>query len=485
MKTNLEKITINQSGNEKMKVFQYDPAFYKMLLALAVPIMLQNMLGSMLNLVDNVMVGGLGKEALAAVGIANQIFYIFAIILFGINAGLSVFIAQFWGKKALAEIRQAVGMGLIFCLLFGVAFMIMAIWIPERLISIFTSDRAVIALGVDFLKIVALSYPLTAVSMVYSVSLRSTEKPVFPLISSVVSLVLNTILNYLLVYGKFGFPKLGVKGSAIATIAARILEFILIFGMVYRMDLVVSCKWRDIQRINRRFVASIIKVAIPIIMNESLWVLGTSIFSVVYGRMGTDQYASYNMIQTLDKIAFVAILGLGNACAVLVGKQIGEGNKERAYIYGARSNFVAPIIGILIGMIIILIRNPVVSLYDVPVVVKEGAGTLMMIMGIFMFVRSMNFTNLMGVLRAGGDVRLVLALETIPLWVIAVPLTIFTGLYLHWPITVVYLLSLCEEVIKCIFGMVRFFTKKWIHDLVQTKETEIAEELVIAEYNVN
>jgi len=466
-------------SKENLGIFQYDKFFYKALLAIAIPVILQNLVGSMLNMVDSVMVGGLGKEPLAAVGIANQIFFIFALVLFGINASLSVFIAQFWGRKSMLEIKQAIGIGLIFSFMFSIVFMTLACWIPQTFIGIFTNDPVVIKLGADYLRIVAIGYPLTAISMVYSVGLRSIEKPVYPLISSVMSLLLNTILNYIFIYGKFGFPMLGVKGAAIATVIARILEVTLILTMVYRWNLAVSCKIKDVLRIERQFIMSIVKVAIPIISNESLWVLGTSAFAVVYGRMGTDELASYNIVQTLDKIAFVAILGLGNACAVLVGKQIGEGRKDKAYVYAARANVLAPFIGIAIGCIILLVKNPILSLYDVPEVVKDYAGILIGLTALITVIRSMNFTNLMGVLRAGGDANFVLALEALPLWLISVPLTVFCGLYLHLPLPLVFLISQSEEVIKCVLGYIRFFSKKWIRDIVPDKREVFIEELSV------
>ncbi len=468
---------IQKTEKEKLRILQFDPVFYKSLLVIAIPVILQNLVASMLNMVDSVMVGGLGKEPLAAVGIANQIFFIFAVVLFGINASLSIFISQFWGGKAYRQIKKTIGMGLIFSFLFSMAFTVMACLIPEMLIGIFTQDSEVIRLGSDYLRIVALGYPLTAISLVYSIGLRSIEKPVFPLASSVLSLLLNTILNYILIYGKFGFPMLGVEGAAIATVLARVLELALMLWMVYRWNLAVSCRIRDILNIKRHFIAPIVKVAIPIIANESLWVLGTSAFALVYGRMGTNQLASFNIIQTLDKLAFVAILGLGNACAVLVGKQIGEGRKDRAYIYGARSNLIAPIAGVFIGIMILCVKNPILSLYDVPPIVKEYAGTLMVLTALITTIRAINFTNLVGVLRAGGDAHFVLMLEAIPLWCISVPLAVYTGLFLHWPLPAVFLIAQSEEVIKCVAGLFRFFTKKWIHDLVSGRKEEYIEEI--------
>jgi len=452
--------------NNSEKIFGYDPPFYKQLAIIAIPIVVQNLVAAMLNMVDNVMVGGLGKESLAAVGIANQIFFIFVLVLFGINAGISVFIAQFWGRESYDDIKKATGMGLIFSFVFGISFMVLALLIPDKLISIFTTDKAVIELGVTYLKIVAFGYPLSAISMVYAVSMRATEKVNIPLISSVISLGLNTFLNYSLIYGNFGFPALGVSGAAIATVISRTLEIIIIVSIVYYKNMAVACKISDIKKITVKFVLSIFKISVPVLLNESLWVLGTSVFAVVYGRMGTDEIASFNIVQTLDRIAFVAVLGLGNACAVIVGKQIGAGRPDRAFTYAARSNFIAPFVGISIALLTIAVRYPVLSLYDVPIQVKDYASLMILISALSMPMRALNFTNLMGVMRAGGDAHFILALEAIPLWTVAVPLTIVGGLVAGFPIPLVYLLALSEELIKCILGIYRFLSKKWIRNLV-------------------
>lgn len=476
----IENISMDKNlSKDKNGIFEFDPFFYKSLIVIAIPIIIQNLIGSMLNMIDSVMVGGLGKESLAAVGIANQIFFIFALVLFGTNASLSIFISQYWGKKSVGDIKRTIGLGLIFSFFFSIVFMGAVFSVPEVFIGIFTTDKAVIRLGVDYIVIVALGYPLTAISMVYSVGLRSIEKASFPLVSSASSLVVNTVLNYALIYGKFGLPMLGVKGAAIATVIARILECLLIMGMVYRKDISVACRFKDILSLKRKFVFSIIRVAIPIIANESLWVLGTSAFAVVYGRMGTNEIAAFNILQTLDKISFVVTLGLGSACAVLIGKKIGEGQNDKAYIYGARSVIIAPIVGVVIGAILFLTRNTVLSLYDVSPVVKDLAGTIITLSACMMVVKSINFTNLMGVLRAGGDAHFVLVLEAIPLWFISVPLAIYTGLFLHWPLPYVFLVAQAEEIIKGTLGLFRFFTKKWIHNLVSHQNEFSIEELPV------
>ncbi|MHB8961580.1 MAG: MATE family efflux transporter [Saccharofermentanales bacterium] len=426
---------------------------------------MQNLVGALLNMVDNVMVGGLGETAMAAVGIGNQIFFIFAVVLFGITSGLSVFIAQFWGSGRVDDIRRAISLGLILCTAFSLAFTVVTLAAPEMLMSVFTNDTAVIRLGADYLSVVAFGYPLSAISMVYSVGLRSTEKPVLPLAASVLSLMLNTVLNYLLIYGNFGFPDMGVRGAALATVIARIAEIIMIVFMVYRWRMVVDCYLKDFLHLRRKFVLSILRLALPVIANESLWVLGVSVFSAVYGRMGTPELAAYNVVSTLERLSFVLVLGLGNGCAVIVGKILGEGDNPKAYLYAKRSITLAPLTGIVIGILMIAVRNPIIAMYDIQEIVKSYAASLILISALVFPIKSFNFTNMIGVLRAGGDTRFMLAIDTIPLWLAAVPLSIVTGLYLKWPLPYVYLIIFGEELLKAALGLWRFFSRKWMNNL--------------------
>lgn len=416
-------------------------------------------------MVDNVMVGGLGETAMAAVGIANQIFFIFAVVLFGITSGLSVFIAQFWGSGRTDDVRRSISLGLVLCTAFSLTFTAITLAVPEMLISIFTNDVAVIRLGADYLSVVAFGYPLSAISMVYSVGLRSTEKPVLPLAASVLSLLLNTVLNYLLIYGKYGFPDMGVRGAALATVIARVAEISMIIFMVYRWRMVAACYLKDFLHLHKKFVLSIFRLALPVIANESLWVLGVSVFSAVYGRMGTPELAAYNVVSTLEKLSFVLVMGLGNGCAVIVGKLLGEGDNGKAYLYAKRSIILAPLTGILIGAFMIAVRFPIIALYDVQDIVKSYAASLILISALVFPIKSFNFTNMIGVLRAGGDTRFMLAIDTVPLWLVAVPLSIVTGLYLGWPLPYVYMIIFAEELLKAILGLFRFSSKKWMNNL--------------------
>ncbi len=421
-------------------------------------------------MVDSVMVGGLGEAAMAAVGISNQIFFIFAVVLFGITSGLSVFIAQFWGSGRIRDVRRTVSLGLLLCTVFGLAFSAVTLAAPDTLMSLFTGDPEVIRLGRQYLSIVAFGYPLSAISMVYAVGLRSVEKPVLPLTASVFSLLLNTSLNYLLIYGKAGLPAMGVTGAGIATVIARIAEIALILLLVYSRRMAVACGPSDFAGLRRDFTLPVLRLTLPVIANESLWVTGVSTFTAVYGRMGTPEIAAYNVVSTLEKLSFVFVMGLGSGCAVIVGKLLGAGNNARAHLYAKWSITAAPLVGIVIGLVMLAVRHPVIGLYHVGDQVRNDAASLILISAVIFPVKALNYTNFLGVLRAGGDTRVALALDTLPLWLIAVPAAAFTGLSLGWPIPAVYAVAFSEELIKSGVGLWRFRSGKWINNLAAAHE---------------
>ncbi len=238
-----------------------------------------------------------------------------------------------------------------------------------------------------------------------------------------------------------------------------------IISIVYVKRLAVACHPADMRDISRGFVRSILKLALPVTLNESLWVLGVSVFSAVYGRMGTSELAAYNIVATLERLSFVAILGLGNACAVMVGKQIGEKNRKRAFYDSLRSLMIAPVLGLVITGILLLVRYPVVSLYDVSEKVSTYAVQLILLTALASPFKALNFTNFIGVLRAGGDTGFVLVLDVGPLILMAVPLAVYTGLVLGLPLPYVYAIALSEELVKTVSGLFRFFSKKWINDV--------------------
>ena len=448
----------------------HDRSYWSVLLTIGLPVALQNLFSSGLNLVDSVMVGRLGDTSLAAVGIANTVFFLMVVFMFGIGSGIAIFIAQYWGRKDIAGVRMTMAIGVSAGFIVSVFFMIITLLLPTQIMKIFTADKEVIRLGSDFLKIVAFSYPLAAISNVFYSGLRSVKKAALPLWVSAVSIVTNTVLNSLLIYGLAGFPKLGVRGSAIATVIARSLELLLIVSMVYLRKFPIAIRRSDFKAVRVPFLKEILRVTAPVMMNEGLWSLGISTYTVLFAKMGTVYVASYNILQTIDRLAFALTMGMASATAALVGHKIGEGKSRHAYLYAARTNIMGTLLGAFIGVLLFVKSNDIVNLFNVSYQVKENAVLLIRLFSILLPLKTFNLENLLGALRSGGDTRFAFLAEIIPLWFFAIPAAFLGGWKFAWAVPVVYLLTASDEIFKAVVGLKRFVSQKWINEMKSSQE---------------
>ena len=432
---------------------------------IALPITLQNLVLASLNLVDTIIIGGLGETAIAGVGLANQYFFLLNLLLFGVTSGAAIFTAQYWGNRDVKNIRRVLGLCIMTGGIGAFLFTIGGILFPNQILSIFSKDGDVILLGSRFLRIVSFSYIVTAFTFAYSFILRSTGNVKAPLAVSVTALGINTVLNYLLVYGYLGFPEMGVEGSATATVIARFVEFLLIIAIVYIRKYPVAATLKEMTDITASFVKQFFKVTLPVILNESMWALGVTLYAIVYARMGTDAIASTNISGTIEKIVWVVFLGFGNACAVMIGNKIGAGDKKEVVIYANRFAILGPAAALLAGIAMIFLSHFLLAPYNVSPAVMDYAQKNLIVFFLFMWAKVFNYINIVGILRSGGDTTFCLFLDTGGVWLVGVPLAFLGGLVFHLPIYWVYALVQIEEVIKLIIGIPRLVSKKWINNL--------------------
>ncbi len=444
----------------------HDKEFTGILIRVSIPIILQNLISSSLNLIDTMMIGAVGQTEIAAVGIANQIFFLLNLAFFGITSGASMFTAQFWGKKDIASIRKVLGLSLISSMIAASAFTILALGFPEFAMRIFSPDPEVIRVGSDYLRIVGISYLFTAGSYVYVSVLRSTENARPPLLVSAVSLSVNAVFNYLLIFGKGGFPVLGVKGAAIATLMARVLEVTLLLIIVYKKPCAASAKLHELVGFHKEFIIGFYKKALPVIFNESLWAWGMSAYMMVYARIGTGAAAAANITNTFDNMAMVFFYGLGNACAVSIGKLIGNSDEKRARLYAKRYIGISLVVGALVGLSMIGLSRPVLSIYNVDEATRYAAVFMITAVGIAKPVRAFNHMAVVGILRSGGDVRFTLIADSGCLWVVGVSMVSLTGLVIGLPIYYVYLFVIVEDLVKCALLSFRVKSGRWVKNII-------------------
>ena len=438
--------------------------FYKRLLQLAIPITLQNVIMSSLNLVDTVMIGQIGEIEVAAVGLANRYFFIVLLLFFALSSGTSIFTAQFWGKRDTQRIGVVMAIAALPCLALSLLFSAGGLLFPKEILSFFSKDALVVESGSAYLQIVVWSYIFTAISMLYAFVLRSIEEVKLPMYASIIALSLNTFLNYCLILGHFGFPAWGVKGAAVATLISRTIETVILLGGCYRKKS-PAMKLADFWRITPVLTRQFAKTSLPVMINEFSWVLGVTMYAVVYGRMGTAEIAAINIVGPVEQLSSSVFFGMASAAGTMIGNQIGAGREDLASRYAVRISVLAPLSAVGMGALLVLASPRIVSFFNVSVEVRELALKILFVLGAVLWIKMFNLISIVGILRAGGDTKFSMFLEMGVIWLLGVPLAFLGGFYWKMPVYWVFGLVCVEELVKMLLGIVRIRSKKWIHDL--------------------
>ena len=410
------------------------------------------------------MIGQLGETAIASLGLSNQIFFLLILFLFGISSGSAIFTAQYWGKGDLLNLRKVMGIGLTMAITVALFYTVLALLIPEKILSIYTTDQAVIELGSEYLRIVGVGYIFTAITLTFMSVLRSTQNVRLPMVITIIALTTNVILNYCLIFGNFGFPELGVRGAALGTTISRIFETCLMIFFAYRTRTAAAVKLHEL-KYSFSFFKKVLRTSLPAAINEVFWSLGITTYYAVYARIGTDAVAAVNINSTIENMTFVIFIGAANACAIMIGNEIGAGNENVAFDYGKRFLIICISLALLFGVFVILLRPYILSLYNIEQTSYEYAYKIQFIYAITMWLRVSNLILFIGILRSGGDTRYALMVEMGSIWLIGVPSALIGGFVLHWPVYYVYALVLSEELVKLMIVLPRFRSRKWIHNL--------------------
>lgn len=439
--------------------------FYRQMLKLALPIVLQNFISTFLNMIDTVMVGKLGETEIAAVGIANQYFLFFNMFLFGLSAGCSVFISQFWGKRDLQNIKRILGIGLGSSMAISLGFMVLGLLVPGKIMALFNNEPRVIQLGVGYLKIVLVSYLFTSITIIYNFSLRSIGITIQPMLISGLALICNAFFNYVFIFGKMGAPALGVAGAALATVIARVVEAIVLAVVVYKGKGALAASFKELSDISLEFVKKSYRTILPVILNDICWGLGTMVYAVVYGRMGTQAVAAVQICNTISNLFMVAIFGMSSAAAVMVGQSIGAGEYELSRDYARRFSILAIVLGVLLGLLLAAVSPWVLNMFNLSMLARYYSQIILYIISVVFFIRIFDIILIVGILRGGGDARQALLIEGFTMWFIGVPLTILGAFVFKLPVYIVYSLALLEEIVKGIIGTMRLKSGRWINNV--------------------
>jgi MATE efflux family protein len=444
----------------------FDRTFLKTLLVIAIPIMLQNMMNSLVNILDSVMIGQLGTTEIAAVGLGNQLFFLLNLVLYGTASGGMVFTAQFWGKKDLVSLRKAFGLSLCAALFISTLFTVACVFFPEEILGLYSSDVAVIKTGAEYLRPVAFCFVPFAISFMFIFTLRAIEEVKIPVAVTIVSICVNAVLNTLLIFGLFGFPRLGVKGAAIATVAARTVELFCFIVVTKKKKLPILGSLADHFLFSPRFVVTFFVIVLPVICNESIWSLGITFHHKIFAGLNTLSYAAFSITNTVSQLTWVVFVGLGNSVSVLIGKKIGEGNYAEAKHYATNIAGFAPIVAIFVGALLIPLSFLVPYIFNVENEVSMQARLFFIILALCYPMKAFNMNMVVGVIRAGGDTKFGVIYDTLFMWIISIPLSYTLSVHTTLPSWVIYLCLFADEPVKVCVGLWRLRSGKWLHSVV-------------------
>ena len=453
------------------KLFRREPGFYPKLFSLALPILLQNLITNSLGLVDTFMVGTMGEGPLAGVTLANIPVFVVQLMMFGIQSGSSVLISQYRGKGDMGAINRVMGIGMYAAGAIGLVFALVMGFLPTQFMSLFGNDAQVIATAARYARIVGWSYFFDSFTQVYIGVHRAMGSPNRGLYILGASMAANTFLNWVFIFGNLGAPRLAEQGAALATLLARILSCAIavvwaVRDRNFRLDPVLL--FRPGGEMIRRFI----RFSTPVMCNETFWGLGTSIFPTIMGHMaGSEEIlAAYAIAGNITNLCTVGVFAIAGTAAILVGQEIGSGNAGRVYSLGALLNTLAFLFGaaagaLFLGLLYLFVAPVLYPLFQLSPPAGDICTLMLTMVFLMMPLRSLECTNIVGVLRGGGDVKMATLIDLTPLWAVALPIAAVSGLVLKAGIFWVYLGMMSENVVKAVLGLWRFRSGKWIRDV--------------------
>lgn len=441
--------------------------FYKMVAGLVIPMALQNLINVGVASADVIMLGRVGETALSASSLAGQVFFVMTLILFGLTSGASVLSAQYWGKKDRQTIEKILGISLRTGIMVGLFFTALVRINPVFVMRLFSTEEAVIVEGVKYLRVISLSYILSAITIVYFNVIRSVEKVLVATVTYALSLAVNIVLNAIFIFGLLGAPKLGITGAALGTLAARLVELSIMVFYDRKINDVLKIRLKYLWMPEKTLMKDFMRYAFPVIVNELLWGLGMAVVASVIGHMGQSAVAANSVAQVSRQLALVIAFGVSGATAIILGKTIGENKKELAKAYATLLLKASLAVG-LIGSVVILTISPLarqyMSLTDRAV---EYLRIMMYVMSFYCLLQSLCCNLVVGILRSGGDTKVGLLIDVSFMWTCSILFGSIAAFVWHFPVPVVYMILMCDELLKLPAAYLRYRSYKWLHNVTR------------------
>ncbi len=440
--------------------------FYINILVLSFPMILQQLLRVSVDTLDSIMLGRIDQLQMSAVSQAQQIFFVFYTVCCGIGAGCCVLVAQYWGKRDQEKIRTLGAIGMKSAAVFGVVFSIIVMVWPDKLLRIYSSDPELIRIGASYLRTAAVMYPVCAVSTVMFAWCRGIEEMKVSFTTNAISYPLNVVLDYCLIFGKFGMPELGIQGAAVGAVIARIVELLILSRFVFIKEKKISMRFSDLKRKDKQLTKDFWMVSTPIIGHELIWSTGTTAGSSITGQMGTVIVSGYNVANVFYQLLSSVMNGVLHSCSVVMGKTIGSGKDKEQIQREAYSMIVIGFIGgSLVGIVTLIFGSLFVNLYALSPEAAVYARTFMLIFAAIWPFSGVEMTGMVAVLRAGGDGKMGLICDIFSMWLLTIPAAAICAFWLGAsPYLVVAIIKL-NIAIEAIVSVLRIYTGKWIRNL--------------------
>ncbi len=451
-------------------------AFVRLALKLALPIMIQNLISTLVNTADTIMLGYVNQTAMSATSLANQFTFILFCFFYGMSAGTSVLCAQYWGKGDVKTIEKVIGLATRLSVLISIVFFAAGFFFPRQILSLFTDSELTIVAGSEYLRWVSISYLLMGIAQMYLSGLRSVGKVVFPSALYIISLVTNVVFNGIFIFGWLGAPKMGVAGAAIGTLIARAVEVIVciaysVFFSNVKLHLHLIFAKTGI------LFTDFLKISIPAIVNDVVWSLATTVFAAILGHIGDDMVAANAVAVMVVNIGAIACRGFANATTIIVSNALGEDKMEEAKLYAKRMLFITFLVSLL-GCVIILAVKPFILAYYSDKLTKTALSYLgyLMIMTTWRLVgEAVNTCLICGCFRGGGDSRFGMIVDVIFMWIVAVPLMAIAAYWLKWPPLWVYFVMTLDEYWKMPVVFIHFFRFRWLNNITRDEKELVGE----------
>jgi putative MATE family efflux protein len=447
-------------------VMTKDKSFYRSLFLLAIPISLQNLLTYAVNFADNLMIGSLGDNAVSGVYMGNQLQTVLQMFIAGIEGAILILAAQYWGKKDTSSICKVVSIGVKFAIAVGFVMSLAAMLFPAQILQIFTREAGVIEEGAAYLQIVGATYLFFSISQVMIAAMRSVETAKIGLYISIMALVINVSLNYVLIFGKLGFPALGVKGAAIATLISRVMEAAVSVFYVFAVDKKLKLKWKDLLHTDRQLLKDFIRYGLPVVGGQIVWSVNMLANSMILGSYSAEVIAATSITNMLHNLIYVWMNGLSSAVGIITGKTVGAGKYQLMKEYSKTVQMIFLFVGLISGALVFLMRDPFIALYDVSPLAKDFSRQFINVISVTIIGTCYQAACLFGLVKSGGDISFVFKNDTIFVFGVVLPSALI-AMWLGAPAWVVFACLKCDQILKCFVAIVKINRYNWMKNLTR------------------